>query len=154
MNILNITFNSINAEKNSMPKGKVGINNNIKINSIKETKMGLDKSNTALRVTFGFITEYTPNFAKIELKGDATALVEVEMAKKILAGWEKEKTKGLDLTFAEILLNTLMIKCSLQSIILARELNLPSPVQLPRLKLHDKPTATKPATKTAAKAKK
>ncbi|MCF7866554.1 hypothetical protein K9L67_01320 [Candidatus Woesearchaeota archaeon] len=135
MNILNITFNSIKATKSSMPKGKIGVKSNTKLDSLTEAKMGLDKTKTALKFGFIYTTEYTPNFAEIELKGEATTLMEKKEADKIQEQWAKNKTKSLDQKFAATLINSMMAKCAIQAMIMAKELSLPSPIPLPRINL-------------------
>lgn len=133
MNILNMAFKSINAEKTATPKGKIGVESNISVDNLEETKMGLDKTRTALKLSFTYTTKYTPEFAKITLKGESIVLVESEKAKKITEQWDKEKNKGLDPEFRTFVYNGIMNKCSLEAILLARELGLPSPVPLPRI---------------------
>ena len=143
MNILNVTFNSIKASKNAMPKGKIGVKSNTKLDSLTESKMGLDKTKTALKFGFTYKTEYTPSFAEIELKGEATALMDKKEADKVQEQWEKDKTKGLDKKFAALLINTLMGKCALQAMVMAKELSLPSPIPLPRINLEETKTNKK-----------
>ncbi|MCF7872411.1 hypothetical protein K9L97_05245 [Candidatus Woesearchaeota archaeon] len=132
MNVLNITFNSIKAEKTATPKGKVSVTSNVNIENIEENKMGLDKERTALKFKFNYKTEYQPSFATIELGGEATTLMTKDEAKKIQDAWTKTK-KSLDKKYAATLLNNIMAKCSIQSILMAKELSLPSPIPLPKI---------------------
>lgn len=132
MNILNVTFNAINANRNSVPKGKLSVNNNIKIDSVEESNIGLDKTKTALKIGYTYKTEYSSDFAKIEIKGDALALAEVNEAKDILDKWKKDKS--LEKDSARIIINNIMSKCSFESILMAKELGLPSPIPMPMMK--------------------
>jgi len=132
MNILNVTFTAISANRNAVPKGKLSINNNIKIDSVEESNIGLDKTKTALKIAFTYKTEYSSDFAKIEIKGETLALEELKVAKGILDKWKQDKV--LDKEPARLIINNIMMKCSLESIILAKELGLPSPIPLPMMR--------------------
>lgn len=132
MNVLNITFNGINAEKKSVPKGNISVSNNIKITGVEEVKMGLDKTKTALKFLFNYKTTYAPDIAVIELKGDLLGLLDVENAKKITDKWAKDKT--LDKENAKAVINNVMNKCTVEVILLSRELGLPSPIPMPSVK--------------------
>jgi len=132
MNILNITFNGINAEKKSVPKGSISVSNNIKIENVEEVKMGLDKTKSALKFLFSYKTSYSPDIALIELKGELLTLMDIEEANKINEKWKKDKS--LDKDNAKIIINNVMNKCTVEIILLARELGLPSPIPMPSVK--------------------
>lgn len=132
MKILNINFTAINAERKGVPKGKLNVNNNIKLEKVERANIGLQKDRVALKFNFKFTTKFDPDIASMELKGELMALGEKEQAERILKEWEEsKKVKKEDLTN---LLNNIMNKCSLEVILLSRELDLPSPIPLPRIK--------------------
>lgn len=149
MNIINVTFTSINANKSSTPKGEINITNNVKLDSMTEAKMGLDKTNTALKIGYTYTTDYSPEFAKIEVKGEIIVLEEASKATQAMKAWTKDKGKGLDQKFAAFVLTNIMNRCALEAIILAKELSLPSPIPMPTINIGEgKPKkAEKPAKK-------
>lgn len=132
MNVLNITFNGITAEKKSVPKGNISVSNNIKIIGVEQVKMGLDKTKVALKFLFSYKTTYAPDIAVIELKGDLLGLMDTETATKITEKWAKDKT--LDKDNAKAVINNVMNKCTVEVILLSRELGLPSPIPMPSVK--------------------
>ena len=132
MNIISITFNKINAEKKGIPKGKISVNNNVRIESMEETKIGLDKTKTTIRLSFSFDTKYSPDFADMSIQGEALILDDAKTAKALLDKWKKNKE--VDKAIALSVMNNIMAKCSLEAILMARELGLPSPIPLPRIK--------------------
>lgn len=132
MNVLNITFNSINAERKAAPKGNISVSNNIKLEGIEDIKMGLDKTKTALKFLFNYKTTYSPDIATIELKGELVGLLSTEDADKILEKWNKDKS--LDKESAKNVINKIMNKCTIEVILLSREIELPSPIPMPSVK--------------------
>ena len=130
MNILNINFNEINAKRENKPKGQISIKNNVKISNLEESKVGVDKSKKTLNLTFKFDTEYE-NYATISLTGVMLLLEETEKADQILNSWEKDKK--LDKDNAKAILQTIMNKSLLQTIVIAKELDLPAPVKFPTI---------------------
>ena len=131
MNILNFSFNSISGQRENAPKGKIGIKSHVSITSVEDANIGVDKSNTTLRIRFSFKTEYTPEYALIELKGVMIVLEEKESAKKLLDTWKKDKKVNKD--FSIPVMNTIMNKCGMESVLVAKELNLPSPFPMPKV---------------------
>jgi hypothetical protein len=132
MNIINISFTSINANRQTAPRGNVSISNNVKVESVEETKLGAGDARQAYKVLFSFKTQYMPNFATIDLKGEVLVLDSSDEVEKMMNQWNKEKK--LDVNAARIILNNVMNRCSLEVILLSRELGLPSPIPLPSIK--------------------
>jgi len=142
MNTLNISFDSINAVKKDIPKTNVNVTSNIGIDDVTNANIGVDKTNTTMKIAFTFATKYSENYAEIILKGNMIVLEESKLAKTILDNWKKNKK--LDKDFATIVLNNLMAKSSMESVLIAKELGLPSPIQLPRVRaVQPKPNAKK-----------
>jgi len=155
MNIINIGFTGINASRQNAPRGNISVSNNVKIDSVEETKMGIGESRQAYKVLFSFKTQYMPNFASIELKGEVLILDSAEEVSKAMDLWNK--SKKLDVNAARAIVNAVMNRCSLEVILLSREIGLPSPIPLPSLKVQGaEGKAAVPAKeeKTASKQKK
>ncbi len=132
MNILNITLTDINAARKTTPKGSINVTNNVKITDLKETSIGTDKTRKAMTLSFLYTSDYSPNIGSIELKGDVLIIEEAKQAEKILEGWKKNKK--IEPETAAGILNNIMNKCSFEALFLSRELGLPAPIQLPRIK--------------------
>ncbi|MFT4260956.1 MAG: hypothetical protein ACMXX9_00815 [Candidatus Woesearchaeota archaeon] len=132
MNVINIAFTEINAKKDKAPKGSVNVSNNVKVVNLKESKLNLDKDRKTIEVEFEYTTTYNPDIGQISLKGRLLALDDENAVKDLLEKWEKDKK--IDKESAPKYLNPIMNKAVLQTIILAREIELPSPIPMPNVK--------------------
>lgn len=150
MNIINISFTGINANRQAGLKGNVSISNNVKVESVEETKLGAGEARQAYKVMFSFKTQYMPNLATIELKGEVLILDSAEEVAKMMTQWKEERK--LEVNAARTILNSVMNRCALEVILLSRELGLPSPIPLPSIKSNTAQAA--PADKAADKAEK
>lgn len=136
MTIVSFNFLSMNAEKKNAIKGKVNINNNVTIKDVeeKDLSLGVNKQQS-LRFIFEFISKYDPNVGSITLTGDVLFIEEAKKIKEILDGWKKNKKLPKEVTSK--VLNTILLKCNVQALILSEQLNLPPPIPLPKIQIKD-----------------
>jgi hypothetical protein len=132
MPIITVTYDKLLAQRLGESKGKLNINNNITIKDIlkSELSVGTAKQET-LRFQFEFITKYEPNFAEIVISGDVIYLASPQTVEAVLKDWKKDKTAPKDIT-SEVI-NNLLTRCNIQALILSRDMNLPSPIPLPKV---------------------
>jgi len=135
LGVIGFGISKIEAEKSPEVKGKISINNNIKINAVEKTDLFLGKNKQeGLKFSFEYVSTYDPKAGKIILIGNLVAVDDKEKVEEIVSGWKKNKKLS-----AEVLahvLNSILNKCNIQAIILSREIGLPSPVQLPKVQIN------------------
>ena len=143
MTIVGFDFTKIDAEKKSPIKGKISINNNVAIKNVEEQNLNLGKEKqNALKFQFEFTSTYDPGIGSITLGGDLIYMGEPKKVKEILDGWKKDKKLPKDISAG--VLNNVLTRCNVQALILSRDLNLPSPIPLPKVQLdQEKPAETK-----------
>lgn len=133
MKILGFNFIKISVEKSeTVTDEDIKINTNINLSEIKEVESPfLNKDEMLLGVKFNYNVNYTPDFAKIELKGGLVVALNTKDAKEVLKQWKEKKTPdGFKLT----VFNVLLRKANLKALELEEELNLPLHITLPSLK--------------------
>lgn len=137
MAIVGFNFEKISAEKKDAIKGKIDIKNNVSIDNVDEKKIsfGSDKQKV-LSFTFEFTSKYDPEVALIRLVGDVLYMEEAKKAKDIIDGWRKDKRLPKDIVPS--ILNAILNKCHIQALFLSEQINLPPPVQLPKLQFQQK----------------
>lgn len=145
MALIGFNFTKINVEKNKSANGKISITNNLSFTNISEAKVNFVDKKTALNLEFDFICKYEPGIGSINLKGNAIELLEPDKVKESLDKWKKDKK--LPATIAQKVLNTLLNKCYIESLILSNSMNLPSPVPLPKVRVVEKGKISKKAKK-------
>ncbi|MEA3429896.1 MAG: hypothetical protein U9R08_01350, partial [Nanoarchaeota archaeon] len=135
MTIVGVNFKKINVEKNDSMKGKISIKNNILIKDVVKHSLEFgDKKRDAIKFIFDFVTTYDidkKNLAKINLEGDVMSIEKADVTKYVLDKWKKDKK--LDDSLMALILNTALVKCNIQALILSKEMNLPSPIPLPKI---------------------
>ncbi len=132
MNILNVNFTEINAKKGNNPKGKLSINNNIKLENVEESKLGADDTKKAVKVDFKFSTTYSPDYATIDLKGSLLVFDEAKKADEMLKSWKENK--NLTKEHSKNIVQTIMNRSLIQTVVISKELELPAPIKLPTVK--------------------
>lgn len=132
MTIVGFNFTKLEAEKKEMAKGKININNNVSITGVAEKSLSLaNDKQKVLSFTFEFMAKYDPDMGSIKLIGDVLFMDEAKKAKEILDGWKKDKKLPKEIMPG--ILNTVLTKCNIQALILSEQVNLPPPIQLPKL---------------------
>ncbi len=126
MNIFNIDFTKIQAEKQNVPQGDINVNNGINIQSIDEANMAVAEGKTALNLSFEFKAAFQPDIGSVELEGNATLLADDDEAQDIIDHWDENEAVPQE--HGDQIINALMKKSSVQSILLSREVGLPSPL--------------------------
>lgn len=149
MSIVGFNFTKINAERKRAVLGTVNISNNITLKEVAETKLGIAGPRGALRVSFLFRSTYTPELAILQFEGDVLMLVDAKQSEEILGSWNKNKQlpKGV----AEPLINHILDRCNIQALLVAKDLNLPSPVPLPKVRVQDSAAPEVKSTKVGKK---
>ena len=69
--------------------------------------------------------------AEIKLGGDILSIETPDTVKTVIEQWKKEKKIGPSLMAA--ILNSALSKCYVQALMISKEMNLPSPMPLPRV---------------------
>lgn len=137
MSIIGFNFTKILVEKKTVQKtGKVEVKNNVAITQVVES--GLNISNdkqTALKFEFEFESKYTPDFGIIRLEGNLISLENKEESEKLIAEWKE--TKKLNHPMIKNILNSILAKANVEALILSREVNLPSPIPLPKVNVKE-----------------
>jgi len=133
--IVGFGFTKLSAERKEAAKGKIDINNNVTIKNVEEDNfsMGKDKQQNILRFIFEFTSKYEPNIGNILFEGELLYMEEPKKSKEILASWKKDKKLPKEIMAG--LLNTILTKSNIQALILSQEINLPSPIPLPKVQM-------------------
>jgi len=132
MPVVGLNFAKIVVEKHAPVKGKVQVNNNVVIKEVEraDLKIGTPEQG-ALKFNFEFTAKYEPEIGDITLNGALTFLEKEEKAKEIEEQWKKDKKIPKEVMSS--VLNTILSRCNVQALLLAREVNLPPPIMLPKV---------------------
>ncbi len=132
MTIIGFSFRKILAEKNLSATGKINISNNVSVKKVEEAfiPVGTGKQK-ALKFSYEYITKYEPEFGTINIEGDVLYLSSEDTVEKTLKEWKKNKK--VDKEILTPVLNTILTRCSIKGLLMSQDLNLPSPLQLPRV---------------------
>jgi hypothetical protein len=138
MSIIAFNFTKISAEKTQSKKAdKVEVKNNIAIKEISESGLNLASGdNKAVKVDFEFETKFGPDMGGILISGNLISLEKSENAEKLVKGWKDGKKVDGDLM--KSIMNTILAKTNVQALIMSRDVNLPSPIQLPKVTVKNK----------------
>ncbi|MBS3136354.1 hypothetical protein J4401_05325 [Candidatus Woesearchaeota archaeon] len=137
MPIVGFNFTKIGCERGEARAEKVNISNNISLKDVKETELSLgNEKQKVIKFIFEFVSKYEPSIGKIMLVGEVLYLEGTPKAQKIIEDWKK--TKNLEKDLMTFLLDTVLSKCNVQALILSQEVNLPSPIPLPKIKTDTK----------------
>jgi hypothetical protein len=143
MTVVGFNFTKIVGEKKGPMKGKISINNNVSITNVEETTLPIEKTQGALQFTFAYSSKFEPNIGSLEIEGTLIYLQTKDAVKKIMDGWKKNK-QILPEVMTPIM-NQILAKCNIEALFITRDLNLPSPIPLP--KIGAKPAKPGPAKK-------
>ncbi len=132
MTVVGLNFTKIAGEKTKPIKGQVEIKNNIMIKDISESKMNVDDKRTALKFEFEYLSLYEPKIGSIKLNGEVVYLAEKKAAQDVMKHWKDEKKAKAP--FMKDLMGHVFGKCNIEAILVSKELNLPAPIPLPKIK--------------------
>jgi len=130
MAVIGFNFTKIAAQKLSNKTGKVQVNNNIAIKSIEKSNFSGDEKRQAVRVVFRYDGVYEPKIAHLQFEGDVILMLAKKEAEELVKGWEEKKAPVKSLSSA---MNHVLERCNIEGVILARDMNLPSPIPLPKV---------------------
>ncbi len=149
MTIVKINLHKLVAERNlESPGGQININNNVSIKNIEDLSFDVD-GKKGLKFTFAFNCNYEPEYGKIEVEGQILYVDTAAKIKGVKEGWESEKKIPMDIM--EQIVNAALHKGNIQAIKISEEVNLPSPLPLPKVKTGPAPGAVPPAGKSSGK---
>ncbi|MFH1053248.1 MAG: hypothetical protein V1740_02410 [Candidatus Woesearchaeota archaeon] len=131
MGVIGFNFTKINVEKTKSISGKININNNVVIKNISEKELNFSKDQVGIQFDFEFSSKYEPDFGFIILNGEVIYLEDKKKSKEILDNWKKNKK--LEKEIMTSVLNNVLMKCNIESLILSQQINLPPPIPLPKV---------------------
>ncbi len=135
MAIVGFHFTNINIQKKKVSKGQINIKNNISIKDVKTTELSLgDSKQKGLRFEFEFVSKYEPEVGEMTLEGFVVYMT--KNAEEVAKKWKSEKKVSKEIMAP--VLNTALGKCQIEGILLSKEINLPPPVELPKVQFNKK----------------
>ena len=137
MTIVGLQLSRINVEKHAPAKGKISVNNNVAVKDVEKTDLTFGTSKQdALKFTFEFKAAYEPKIATMTFEGTVTYFDTPAVIDSIQKGWKKDKKVPSEVMTP--VLNSILTRCNVEALLLSREINLPPPIPLPRVKVNNK----------------
>lgn len=132
MTVVGLQFDKISVEKFLPAKGKISVNNNVAVKDVEKSELAFGTSKQqALRFTFEFKSMYEPKIADITILGNITYFDKPETVEELIKGWKKDKKIPKEVMGP--VLNSILNKCSVEALLLSREINLPPPIVMPKV---------------------
>lgn len=140
LSIIGFNFTRMVVERNSSSEGKINISNNVGVKDVKDAQVNLGgTTNSGVRFIFTFVSTYDPGVGKIELEGDVIAIDEKHAIEQLIKGWN-DKKEIPQIVMSDVL-NHILNRCNVQALIMSRDINLPSPIPLPKVNVRNKSDA-------------
>ena len=130
MAAIGLQFDKVQFERKNPLSGNVKVNNNVRIKEVSKTEVG---KRDAMRFGFEFTIQYEPGIASLTLDGFVNVLAKPEIIKEELDKWKKDKKVSNEL-MTEVI-NNVLAKGNVTALILTREVNLPPPIDLPKVRV-------------------
>lgn len=136
MPVVGLSFTTMEAKRGKGTiKGEIKINSTPKINEVKEVSVpALNKK--ALSLKFEFVTKYDPDIGEVKIGGDLVYMTDKNAA--VLKQWKAKKSLPEEVSVE--VLNHLFRRCLLKISNMAEDLQLPPPIQMPRVKSQSEST--------------
>ncbi len=132
MVIVGFSFTKIDVERKKATGGKLGIKNNVAIKSVEKSDLSFGASKqAAVKFGFEFSSKYEPDVGQILLAGEVLDVEDEKKTNDIIGQWKKDKKVPQDVMGN--ILNTVLARCNVEALILSRDVNLPSPIPLPKV---------------------
>lgn len=136
MKLIGLNFKKISVEKLSDKAENVKVETKIDLSEISTVKADLFKTkDDFLGVKFSYAINYSPNYAKIEFKGDLLVSLDQRQSREVLRQW---KDKKVEENFKIFVFNAILRKANLKAMQLEDEINLPLHIPLPMIRKEDK----------------
>lgn len=138
MNSINIKFRNLEIKRLAgQIDGPVNIHNN-------STLRAVSRIEGQLVADFSFSCNYEPGIGLIRIEGDVIVRDSEENIERALKEWEKGG-KNLPSDIAERIHNAILSSCTVESVVLSKEVGLPAPIPTPAISLTKREeTGTKP----------
>jgi hypothetical protein len=149
MAIVGFSFTKIVAERKPVGEQAVNIESNAAVVNIGEMPV-IDPKKTVIKFDFNFIVKYEPDAGKIELEGELIELFDKDFGVKVIEHWNAEKNVHPEIM--QEVFNNILGRSNVQSIVLSRDMSLPSPIQMPRVDVRPAEKHAKAESKSEAKA--
>ena len=141
MTIVKINLHKVNAERNLNAKpGQIKINNNVALKDVEELSFSAD-GKKGLKFSFAFNCNYEPDLGKIEVEGQVLYVDDGKKIDAIKKSWDKEKRVPMDIM--EQIINASLHKGNIEAIKISEEVDLPSPLPLPKVRAGTPPKTEK-----------
>lgn len=138
MTVIGFNFNKILVERLGTKKGKLTISNNVGITEVGEAKVPFGNEKTkCIKVDFKFESKYEPSVAQLLFEGDILYMLPTELAEKAIKEWTEKRTILEEVV--QPVMNAILNRSNIEALILSRELNLPSPIPLPKVNVKAEP---------------
>lgn len=132
MTIVKINIHKLKAERNlESAGGQIKINNNVSITNVEDLSFDVE-GKKGLKFTFSFNCGYEPDLGRIEVEGQILFVDSASKIKEVKEGWEKDKKVPMEVM--EQVVNAALHKGNIQAIKISEEVNLPSPLPLPKVR--------------------
>jgi hypothetical protein len=142
MATVGFAFTKISAERKPVNAQNVNIESNASVSNVTELP-GIDPKKALLKFEFDFTVKYEPGVGRIELKGEVIELYDKELGTKITGYWNSDKKVYVEIM--QDLFNNILSRSNVESVVISRDLGLPSPVQMPRVDVKSKSMENKDA---------
>ncbi|MFW5865737.1 MAG: hypothetical protein ACOCU6_01450 [Nanoarchaeota archaeon] len=142
MAILNFGFTKIHVEKKNKPTKRVNVKSGLNIKDVKESSVIKGSKQRAFSIQFAFKADYQPSVGTIDLEGELLYLADEKLSKDIEQIWSEKKSLPKELALS--VFNKILHHCNVEALILSKEINLPAPIQLPKIKEQQPDQATHP----------
>ena len=134
MTIVGLNFNKIVVDRQGIPKGKISVTNNMQVKSVEKKEIGAGQAKqNALQFEYEFVAKYEPKIATITLNGTTTYFDKAEKIIELEKAWKKDKKLPKEVMTP--VLNNILSRCNVEALLLAREVNLPPPIDLPKVQI-------------------
>ena len=132
MAIVGFGFSKMLAEKKDASEKQIKIKNDVSIKNISSSDMSVGSAKEKiLKFSFEFSSDYS-SLGKISLKGEVAYSGSEKKHKEIIDQWKESKVLKDDI--AKPVISYILRRCNIQSLILSKDVNLPPPIPLPKLK--------------------
>tara|TARA_Y100000310_G_scaffold201978_1_gene202051 strand:- start:3134 stop:3577 length:444 start_codon:yes stop_codon:yes gene_type:complete len=131
--IVGFAFKKINiSRKDTLSKG-MKVKYNMDISSISEENVSLSTKQKVLALDFDFTVDYEPDAANLAISGTVNYMAAADEVKKTLDLWKESKKLPKDILI--LVTNVILDKCNVKALELEQDLNLPTHIPMPSVKV-------------------